>query len=625
MPIVNAVTRRDLLTLLLVVFVAAILRLGEPGIVEFKHDEAWLSRIAQDWLDGGSLPLTGMPSSVGVPNPPISVYLIALPFALTNDPLFVTLVIAALNVAGVALLWLLAHRYIGRTVALVAALAYAVNPWAVLYSRKIWAQDMHTPFVLAALLLGLYGFVEGRRWAQALCLPVFLFALQIHFAALALLPLYAVLLWVGRRRLWWAGVALGVALATLTLLPFTLGLSRTLADDPARVRNAISAASLTFSPDALTYITQLTTGLGMEHAVAPNAPDNLLASVPPPSQLWALFGGLALLGLAAVWTPRYRAVAPLLSLWALLPLFIFTPTWTEIHPHYFIASIPALALLTGVGFAWLAKRLPGQPISRTVLLSAFAVIALSQGIWWRGVLRYVDTHETAGFGVPLHRRLPIRDALAPFDDVIFLTRDARLDTSETPAVWTVLLRQPNRCVRALSDDRITLFPGADFAVVAAPDAPENLASSLYGVKTPSFVVNDYATFAVEPMNPPPMTQPVGARFGNGAQWLGYTIASDQVELLWYLPEARRDDDHYFIHLLDTDGERIAQYDAPFLAGRYGCAGDHVLTRAALAIPAQAVTLRVGMYALQGDRFVNADALDSAGNAIAPWADVPLER
>src|SRR5690349_15621505 len=101
MPTVNRVTRRDLITLALVLFVAALMRFGEPGIVEFKLDEAWLSRLSLEWLRGGTFPLIGMPSSVGLPNPPVSVYLISLPFALSSNPLVATLFVAALNVAGV--------------------------------------------------------------------------------------------------------------------------------------------------------------------------------------------------------------------------------------------------------------------------------------------------------------------------------------------------------------------------------------------------------------------------------------------------------------------------------------------------------------------------------------------
>ena len=130
MPSINRVRRNDFLILLVVLFAAALVRLGEPGTVEFKLDEAWLTRLARDFAAGGALPLTGMPSSVGVPNPPASVYVMALPFAVTSNPVAATMFVAALNVAGVGLLWLIAHRFLGRTVALVAGLAYALSPWA---------------------------------------------------------------------------------------------------------------------------------------------------------------------------------------------------------------------------------------------------------------------------------------------------------------------------------------------------------------------------------------------------------------------------------------------------------------------------------------------------------------
>jgi 4-amino-4-deoxy-L-arabinose transferase-like glycosyltransferase len=217
---ISPITGRDALALVLILLVAAVMRFGEPGIVEFYHDEAMLSMRAQEMAAGETFPTEGILSSVGIPNPPTSVYVMWLPYLLTDDPLFATLYVAALNVMGVGLLWLLARRGFGRTAALAAGLAYALNPWAVLYSRKIWAQDFHTPFVLAALLLGVYGFVEsaaesgrsaasplggtkygGRFLAQALCLPVLLFGLQIHFAAWALLPLYAWVPVAGRRQI----------------------------------------------------------------------------------------------------------------------------------------------------------------------------------------------------------------------------------------------------------------------------------------------------------------------------------------------------------------------------------------------------------------------------------------
>lgn len=627
---VNRITRRDALILLLILFVAAMMRLGAPGVVEFKHDEAWLSRLAQTWLSGGPLPLTGMPSSVGVPNAPMSVYLIALPYALAHDPLAATLFVAALNVAGVGLLWLLAHRYVGRTVGLIAGLAYALNPWAVLYSRKIWAQDLHTPLFLAALLLGLYGFAEGKRWAQVLCLPLLVAALQIHFAAWALLPLFALLLWIGRQRISWASVGLSVVLAALALVPFLLGLSQTLRQDPNRLSSALNRnGGIALSADPVRDMAQLATGLGLETQIEPDDPAAFIAAVPPQNQLWALLGVLALLGLALVWTLKYRVIAPLLTIWAVFPLIVFTPGWTDVFPHYFVASLPVFSLLTGVSVAWLAANLPGKPISRTVVLAGFAVIVLTQGMWWRGLLRYVDTVDAGGFGVPLHRRLALRDALPANADVVLITPDSRLDYSEEPAVWDVLLHNRSRCFRAVSNEAVLVYPSQPFDAIITPDMDRPLMEGLHLSSVMSTYPRDVDTvykvihWNVEPVRLPAVTPVDPVQFSSGAVLTGYAL-DDGVRLNWVVSGPQNTDYHFFVHLLDANGERIAQQDAPFLEGEYWCAGDQVITTTAIDLPDNAETLRVGMYTLQGDRFVNADALDNARNAAAPWYDIKIE-
>ncbi len=92
---------------------AAILRLGAPGITEFKRDEGNLSQLALDLVHGRDLPLLGLSSSVNVPNPPISVYLFAVPFVFSDSPIPATLFVGVLNVIAVGLAWGLARRYYG--------------------------------------------------------------------------------------------------------------------------------------------------------------------------------------------------------------------------------------------------------------------------------------------------------------------------------------------------------------------------------------------------------------------------------------------------------------------------------------------------------------------------------
>ncbi len=626
----NRVTRRDLLTLAIVLFAAALVRLGEPGIVEFKHDEAWLTRLAREFAAGGALPLTGMPSSVGVPNPPTSVYVMAVPFAVTSDPVVATMFVAALNVAGVGLLWLLAFRYLSPNVALVAGLAYAISPWAALYSRKIWAQDLLAPFLLTALLLGLLGFREGKRRAQVLFLPVFLFALQIHFAAWALLPVLLWLLWTGRKRLWWPGLAASLALGVIALLPYAAGLSQTLQEDPNRLANAVGRSEhVAITGDAAITLARFATGLGLENEIAPDNPAALLAVVPSQPQLWSLLGVLALAGFGAVWMPRYRPLAPLVALWIGVPLLAFSITWTEVFPHYFIAVIPALCLCTGIAVDWIMRHLPRQPLVQTVMLTGFAAILLSQFIWWRGLLRYVSSNETEGFGTPLAQIMPVRDALLRYENIVVLASDARIDYSQEPAVWTALLGG-ERCVVSTDGAALIPLPQGRFATLITPGIEIGTARSLYGDGVPvSFYDYTKPGYALLEYDQPPqlgddLTPIAPARFANEVELTGYRVSSDGIQMHWRLPEARETQYQMFIHLLDASGERLTQQDGPFLDSRTWCAGTGLLTRTGIDVPADAATLRVGFYTLRGDQFMNADLLDEAGNPAAPWLDLPLE-
>ena len=78
--------RRDLASLLLIVLLAAVLRFGRGDVVEYFHDDAMLATLALELADGLDFPLTGILSSTGIPNSPVSVYFLAIPFALSSNP-----------------------------------------------------------------------------------------------------------------------------------------------------------------------------------------------------------------------------------------------------------------------------------------------------------------------------------------------------------------------------------------------------------------------------------------------------------------------------------------------------------------------------------------------------------
>src|SRR5260221_1597523 len=187
--------------LVVIMILAAALRLGAPGIVEFKTDEANLSVLSLDLVHGRSLPLLGIDSSVGIRNAPVSVYLMAIPYLFTSNPVIATSYVGLLGVIAVLLLYALVRRYYGPVGALTGAALYAVGPWAVIFSRKIWAQDMLPLFVLLTIGAALLGFLEGKRWAQLACLPLLAITGQIHYGTFVIIPAIIYLIVVGRKRL----------------------------------------------------------------------------------------------------------------------------------------------------------------------------------------------------------------------------------------------------------------------------------------------------------------------------------------------------------------------------------------------------------------------------------------
>lgn len=640
--LVNFRRRADLLALLLILFAAAAMRLGRSGVVEYFHDDAMLTTLALEMAAGERFPLTGILSSTGIPNAPTSVYMMAIPFSLSSDPNAAIHFIMLLNVGGVGLLWLMARRYFGRRAALIAGLAYAVNPWAVLFSRKIWAQDFHTPLILLGLLLLVYGFGErGRRFgwiAQGLSLPLLLFAFQIHFAAWGLLPLIPMGLWLGRKRIARLGMMIGVALSFLVLLPYLMGLSQTLNRDPTRISDAVQRSAAAdggrLNGKAVNDMALLAAGIGLETWLAPDQQADLSAGYPSAGIVLAA----AMMGGVYAAAGRCWRWAAFLAVWAFLPGLLLFYEWTPVYIHYFIPSIPAMALLTGIGVDGGLKRLAGRRLWQGAVWGALMLIFGLQILQWRAALDYVEDHhiDYPGFTTPLGVLDVVRERLREAEDVVILSRGMSWNLHHEVAVWDTLLWDDAACVRTLAGDGYAVFPTHGFSAVIAPDAPPNPVGGLYFKDDPIVFETrkgggDYVVYEWEsaPMWAGVPIQPIDAvLFDNGVRLSGYGLADDMVVLEWRLPGESAGRDYQFTaQLFDAAGGRVDQLDAPFWHGRHWCAGDRLLTWGALQTDADAARLQVGMYVLGGSkdsgRYFDADVLDAMGNPSGQRADIRL--
>ncbi|MFI5277485.1 MAG: hypothetical protein ACHQ1E_09475, partial [Ktedonobacterales bacterium] len=109
----RALLRRHGLALGLALLVGALLRLLWLGDTSFLGDQAQLLAMGQSAALHHAVILTGIPSSLGSLNPPVSTWLYA-PFALAGGALGATIFTALANLVAVALLYALAARYLNR-------------------------------------------------------------------------------------------------------------------------------------------------------------------------------------------------------------------------------------------------------------------------------------------------------------------------------------------------------------------------------------------------------------------------------------------------------------------------------------------------------------------------------
>lgn len=205
-----------------IVVVGAWLRFQHPELLEFKSDEAFAANQALEFVRGGKLPTAGLMSSVGVSNPPLFVWLLIPMFFLTSNIAVVCGMISVLGLAAVVATWWIGRKYYGSVSGLVAAALFASGPWAVVYSRKIWAQDF-VPVLATGTLWAVHSLILGKNpkaifWL--LCLP--LCVIQIHYSGFALTASAIAVVVALRPRIDWRFAVAGVAVAVVLALPYVV-------------------------------------------------------------------------------------------------------------------------------------------------------------------------------------------------------------------------------------------------------------------------------------------------------------------------------------------------------------------------------------------------------------------
>jgi Dolichyl-phosphate-mannose-protein mannosyltransferase len=365
---------------------ALAVRFAWPETWQFRWDEANMAQLALDGLVSGRLALTGIDTTVHLPNMPGSVYLVAaavLPFqASAGAQLAVVASVAALSAATSLLCCWFVYRWTGsRAAALASGVAFAFGFWPVFVGRRPWQNAFMPPFVV--LFLDAILLLAVRRQSRALVWAAVWLALlvQLHYVALAFVPLLLAAIWLGRRELGRNPIHAGLALLLVAVMaaPFaywelsSVNLLRDL-----RQAQFLATRDAELDGASVQALLQLASTGGLQPWAGPQwgALERLvplplvlgnvgvlLLAIGVVGCLWRLLGR----GGASVVT---RPVAGLVLASVLLPVALLARHSVPVQAWYFYPLLPSIAVLMGVGTVWPARAVGA------VLLGCYAVASM---------------------------------------------------------------------------------------------------------------------------------------------------------------------------------------------------------------------------------------------------------
>jgi 4-amino-4-deoxy-L-arabinose transferase-like glycosyltransferase len=590
--------------LLIVLLLAAALRLQNLGAVEHNIDHAYPIWQALRTLDQGALPLTAQETSVLFANPPLTGYLFLLPVALTRSAVGAYLLVISLSVVGIFLAHQTAARLFNPPTALITAFLMAVNPWLVEYSRTTWVQAL-LPFLVplvfwlfVALWLG-HSARPGRRTLFAF--GALAATVQTYLLAYFLLVPVVVLTVILGARLPRRMVVIGATLIVAVTAPYAVGLAAQSAQTSARL-NTFSSGPLRLSLESWEHTARLVTGREYAAARGREAPVNdwearyWLSEAAHYALLLALMVGVAL----TVRDLRHRAHRPravICLVWLLLPPLAMTVTSRPVHPFYLLLALP-------VGHLIAARALSLSLRTRPLQFAAATAAALFALLMSLNALRYAE--ETRQLpGAHSFTALPLESGLRLAAELIGTTQQ----TVFAEAHEYILSSFAGRVVRidsSVQPPALTVIPpdGALYLSFQQP-GDDNRAAAPFGAQIGGWLTLHDGTavtaHTIDATTARALAEGDGVPSDSGLTFLGAERADAEAVLLRFRVDALTADRAAylygpFLHAFDGSGARLAIVDGAVRPGALWEVGELHIYRLTLPEAARgAAWLEGGLY------------------------------
>jgi hypothetical protein len=286
---------------------------------------------------------------------------------------------------------------------------FAVSPWLVSFSRKIWQVTFVPLLTLAFVGLMVSALVEGRRWHLAWALITFAVLVQTHPSAASLAP--AVLIWLllFRKQVQAAPLLVGAMSGALTAVPM-LAHQASSGWPAAAALSSLPAAVTDLSSLHMTW--EVITGRGIASLAGNAYPE--LRIVPQLSWTFNLVGWLTVVASIALagrtlagWasgsaTRRAAAKVDVVLLsWLVFPIAANLRHSLDMALHFFVLVAPAAYLLIGRAAQAALETFPGRA-AKALAAAGLVLLAIAQVTALILMGRLVAAYDTSGgFGTAL--------------------------------------------------------------------------------------------------------------------------------------------------------------------------------------------------------------------------------
>lgn len=358
-----------------VFLLSSIFRLYNFNLIEFKSDEATTVYQTFRFFEQPYLIERGLISGTGIYNFPLFNYFMIILAIWSRDPQFLSWIIALINSLLVSVFFLLVKKYYDLMTAFFASLLLAFLPWGVIFSRKIWAQDL-----ILLLLIPFFWLLHELilRKNTKVVFPMFALLsllVQLHGSGLFLSVAVVLILLTARVRLSLKSAAAGILVGLIPAIPYFLFQFNSACPDCeafVKYKNSIRI----FDFNNLLRPLQVTGGLGYRFVLGRNYSDfiNIYPFVNYLKYIFTLGFLAVILGVLFI-VAKKRQYLFIAIYFISIPL-LYLITRTQAYMHYFVLLIPVSVLLFAIAVSSVYSYVQGR-FFKTMVIAGFSAFLIS--------------------------------------------------------------------------------------------------------------------------------------------------------------------------------------------------------------------------------------------------------